>query len=42
MANVVIVDLFGVDKIARSKGLFNVISALAGFLATPTAGKNHH
>ena len=38
MANVVLVDLYGVDKIARTKGRFNVFNAVAGFLATPSTG----
>ena len=39
MVSVVIVDLLGVEKIARSHGLFNVFSGVAGLLATPFSGK---
>ena len=38
MVSVVIVDLLGVEKIARSHGLFNVFSGVAGLLATPFSG----
>ena len=38
MANIALVDLYGVDKLPRTKGLFNVFNAVAGFLATPTTG----
>ena len=38
MVSVVLVDLLGVEKIARSHGLFNVYSGVAGLLATPFSG----
>ena len=39
MLNVALVDMFGVDRFARSKGLLNVFAGVADLLATPFSGK---
>ena len=38
MVNIVLIDHFGAQLFARSRGLLDVFTGIAGLLATPFAG----